>query len=170
VNIKPTPRHLSHDALLIALVDRDDLDTRQAAHLKECPACQKELDRLALRYNRMGKLAAGLAPEPTKKIRLPQRVSSASPYRLRPLMALGAAAAMVLLITTFWPWTVAEIPAPSSPVMVIPDRQLMQEIHALVDNALPPAIKRLAAVATPQFDEDLINWIVPSIEEEGDLL
>lgn len=85
-------------------------------------------------------------------------------------MAVGAAAVMVLLITTIWPRTHTEIPIQDSPPMEISDRQLMQEIDALVDNALPPEVRQLAAVATPQFDEDLINWIVPSIQEDGDLL
>ena len=164
------PRHLSQEDLLLALVDRNDLDSQQAVHLNECPVCQQKLDRIALRYDRMGKLAAHLAPAPAANIRLPQKVSPASRSRLRPLMAVGAAAAMVLLITTIWPRTHTEIPIQASPPMVISDRQLMQEIDALVDNALPPAVQQLAAVATPQFDEDLINWIVPSIQEDGDLL
>ena len=42
----------------------------------------------------------------------------------------------------------------------------MQEINALVDNALPPAFQNLAAFSGPVLDEDLINRIVPSIEED----
>ena len=54
--------------------------------------------------------------------------------------------------------------------MVLSDRELMQEINALIDSALPSAVQRVAAVATPQYDEDLINWIVPSIQVDEDML
>ena len=170
VNTAPTPRHLSRDDLLIALVDCSDLSGRQADHLKECPACQKELDRIALRYDRLGKMAAQLAPAPFKSIRLSERRSSVSRYRLRPLIAVGVAGAIILLMTTFWPRNPAESPIPSSPQMVLSDRELMQEINALIDSALPSAVQRVAAVATPQYDEDLINWIVPSIQVDEDML
>lgn len=170
VNTAPTPRHLSRDNLLIALVDRSDLSGPQSDHLKECPACQKELDRIALRYDRLGKMAAQLAPAPSRSIRLSQRRTSVSRYKLRPFIAVGVTAAIILLMATLWPRNPAEIPIPSSPQMVLSDRELMQQIDALVDSALPSAVLRVAAVAAPQYDEDLINWIVPSIQDDEDML
>ena len=46
------------------------------------------------------------------------------------------------------------------------DRKLMQEVDALVDNALPPAFQNMASFSGTVLDEDLINRIVPSIEED----
>lgn len=170
MNTAPAPRHLSRDDLLIALVDRSDLSSRQTAHLKDCPACQKELDRIALRYDRLGKMAAQLAPAPSRNIRLSDRRTLVSRYKLRPLIAVGVTAAVILLMTTLWPRNPAETPIPSSQQTMLSDRELMQEINALVNSALPSAVQRVAAVATPQHDQDLINWIVPSIQEDEDML
>jgi hypothetical protein len=51
------------------------------------------------------------------------------------------------------------------------DQQFMVEVNALIENALPEPFRELAASAAPptDLDEDLINWIVPSIEEENSL-
>ena len=51
------------------------------------------------------------------------------------------------------------------------DRRLMKEVDALIENALPEPLRELAAVSEPplNLDEDLINWIVPSIEEDDSL-
>ena len=170
MNTTTAPRHLSRDDLLIALVDPSDLSSHQAGHLKDCPVCRQELDRIALRYDRMGKLAAKLTPAPARPIRITERRSSASRYRWRPLMAAAVTGAVIVLMTTLWPRNPDQPTTPSLPQNALTDRELMLEIDALVDNALPPAVQRLAAVATPQFDEDLINWIVPSIQEDKDML
>lgn len=170
MNPVPTYQHLPYDDLLIAFIDTNDLSDAQAAHLEECPVCQEELTGIARRYRRMGKMAARLAPAPQRNIRLPQHTVPMARHRFRPLVAAGVTAAVIFLIATFWPRNPADIPIPSLPQTMLSDRKLMQEVDALVDNALPPAVQRLAAVAAPHFDEDLINWIVPSIQEEGDLL
>jgi hypothetical protein len=170
VNTAPAPRHLSRDDLLIALVDRSDLSNRQARHLKECPACQQELDRIAQRYDQLGKMATQLAPAPRRSIRLSQRRTTVSRYKLRPLVAAGITAAVILLMTTLWPRNPAETPIPASQQTMLSDRELMQQIDALVNSALPPTVQRMAAVTTPQYDEDLINWIVPSIQDDEDML
>ena len=49
------------------------------------------------------------------------------------------------------------------------DDALMAEIDALVANALPAAYREMASASDSQSIEDLIEWIVPSIDEEEDL-
>jgi hypothetical protein len=44
----------------------------------------------------------------------------------------------------------------------------MAEVDALVRDALPVAYQQVAVVSEPILSEDLIDWIVPSIDEEDD--
>jgi hypothetical protein len=58
------------------------------------------------------------------------------------------------------------------------DRQLMEEVAALVDNALPADYQQLASLGESdapdesQADDDLLDWILPPLNEveEDDLL
>ena len=81
--------------------------------------------------------------------------------------------ALVLALTLWWPKpdNATDTPAPmvAQTSEVDMDDALMAEIDALVADALPAAYREVATVTEAQSIEDLIEWIVPSIEEEEDL-
>lgn len=166
--------HLSYDELLRALVQGTDLPAQKLAHLQACPTCRQALARAEARFRGIGKMARKMAPDPPRSFRLPARrpAPAARFKRLGSLLAAGAAVALILVAAT---WTARHLtPAPVPSTVAVStleqDRRLMQEVDALVDNALPDAYQRLAAFSEPVFDEDLINWIVPSIEEDDNSL
>ncbi len=162
-------QHINHDQLLKALVDRADLSAAQQAHLGQCPVCRHALQRLEQRFTRLGEIAKHLAPEPSRSFRLPAGKASPAGWRFKPMWAAGLVAAMLLVFTMWWPHRlpVSQLPQMTAQSLEA-DRQLMEEIEALVENALPASLKQVAAVSEPVVDEDLLDWIIPSINGEVD--
>jgi hypothetical protein len=164
-------QHLTYDELLKALARMDDQSQDCRRHLADCSACQQALARVEQRYTRIGQMAGNMAPTPSQPFRLPRK-QTVSRWRMKPLMAMGAVAVLIMM---FFLWQPLLDGTPGAlPKMAMQqleeDRVLMQEINALVENALPPAYRNLTAFSRPIFDEDLINRIVPSIEEDDNSL
>ena len=170
--------HLTQNDLMMAMISRNDLPDETAAHLSSCPTCKRNLEQITLRYRRLGRLAARLTPKPTRSVRIPAGASMVSNRKNRSLWAVGLTAAVIVLLTVFGPHPFGKGPgdpsgSPASLQMAqtsLSDQQLLSEVNALVEDALPQSIQEIAAVEIPQFDEDLINWVVPSIEDEGDVI
>ena len=162
--------HLSHDELLQALVDVADLEPRRQSHLGQCVSCQKALDRLEQRFGRLGRMARQMAPAPSRPFRLPQKAVPQARWRFKPIWATGVVAAMILALSLWWP----RLFAPTGPVQHLArqnraaDAALLDQVDALIDNALPPVLQQLAVV--PQLDDadSVMNWVVPPVDEMED--
>jgi hypothetical protein len=158
--------HLQHEDFLKALVDQADLTENQQGHLIQCPTCQNALERIRRRFDAMGKRAARLTPSSSRGFRVPESVSNGARRGFRPIWAVGLTAAALLLFSLYG----RQISFVPEDVDLAADRQLMLDVDALVANALPAPYRRVTSVLEPQIDEDLINWIVPSIEEPEGVL
>lgn len=87
---------------------------------------------------------------------------------------------MLLLAVVVWRplWYSAPPLAPTVAFDAVADRRLMEDIDAIVDNALPEAYQQVASFSTPDFSDDAdsgadpFDWIVPSLteDEEDDFL
>jgi hypothetical protein len=163
---------LTYNDQLKAIVDIADLTDGQRDHLNGCENCQHQVAQLERRYSRLGETARALAPEPRRPFRLPRRDVRPGSRRFKTVWAPGVVAVLIFVAFYWWPQRFA--PERNSPQRVDRgvenDRQFMAEIDALIENALPQPLRELAAAVDPnidlELDEDLINWIVPSIEIE----
>jgi hypothetical protein len=168
-----TSLHLSHDELLLAVVDATDLAAVKSAHLGACPACRSAREHLEERFLRLGRTARELAPAPARPFRLPLDQAPAARRRFKPLWAMGFATTMLLAIVAgraMWP-SFSPAPAPTA-AMLEADRRLGEAVAALIEDALPINFQHLASLdeadaqTDPQTDEDLIDWVVPPIDTE----
>ncbi|MBT8338973.1 MAG: hypothetical protein HKP58_08980 [Desulfatitalea sp.] len=164
--------HLTHDELLTALVDTEDLHAGRKEHLRACARCSHDLAQLTFRFTRMGQTARKLAPAPSRPFRLPQRREKPSAFFLRPVWLMGLTAALLLAITIWRPQWMPHTDVPFRMAYdATAERELMARIDELVDDALPKPYQQLSAVnapvviVNPMVDEDLINWVVPSIDK-----
>jgi anti-sigma factor RsiW len=159
--------HLNADQLLQALVDPPDLGTKRQTHLAQCPACQKDLERLKQGFGRLGQTAERMAPAPARPFRLPQKSAQAAWWRFKPMWATVAACALLFAFTVWWPHTLTP-PAPVPKVAVRnpdPGLPLFDQADALVDDALPSAINTLAAASDlDDVDEDM-DWLIPAADD-----
>jgi anti-sigma factor RsiW len=160
--------HLSYDGLLKAVVDPQDLADDLQRHFEHCPQCKHAARRLEQRYTRLGRLARSLTPEPAQAFRVPQKARPVSRWQSKPALAMGLAGALILFVTLWW--SPRFNPSQQTPQMtaVNPEQELalMQQVDALVADALPPALQQLASVTESNTSEDLIEWVLPSIDEK----
>jgi hypothetical protein len=160
--------HLIYDELLQAVVDPQDLAEDRRQHLDRCPQCKHASQRLEQRYTRIGNMARNMTPEPSQTFRVPSKTRPSSRWQSRPALAMGLAGALILFITLWW--SPRFNPSQQTPQMLAEDPEqelaLMQQVDALVANALPSALQQLASVTEPNTSEDLIDWVLPSIDEE----
>lgn len=169
---RPVSEHLDYDQMLQAVVDKSDLGHEAREHLASCTACQHQVMRLVQRYDRLGAMAKKMAPGPVQPFRVPERPAATVRWQFKPALALGMLGTLILALTLWWPkqYNATDTPAPMvAQTSEVDDDALMEEIDALVADALPAAYREVASVADAQSIEDLIEWIVPSIEEEEDL-
>ena len=162
--------HLTREEIVTAAVDPNDIGRMRQAHLNGCPDCRRQCDRFQSSLIRMGQMAADLAPKPTRPFRLPESRASERRWFSRPLWMLGVTAAMLLAIVIWQPQNgLDSAPDQITAAILAQDRQLMQSIDALVENALPAPYQGLASVNAPlrsmenNADDDFLDWIVPNV-------
>jgi anti-sigma factor RsiW len=162
-------QHLNFDELIQNLVDPTDLASERQAHMLDCPRCRHEAESLRQRYQRLGRMARKLAPTPTHSFRLPDAIGTRRHRSFKPVLAMGMVAALILVFTVFWPRVFDTHQSHQQTAMVgaEKDSQLMAQVDALVDDALPKPYQRLLAASEPELTEDVIDWIVPPIDGDS---
>jgi hypothetical protein len=164
--------HLTDDELLRAMIDASDLDTARQAHLHSCRHCRRQTGELTDRYRRLGQVAGEMAPEPRQAFRVPEDNAPGHRWYLKPAMALGVMGVLVFAVTLWRPFTrISPTPTPMVAEKLENDDRLMDEIDALVEDALPETYRQLAALPGDRSVEDLdafIDWVVPSPEDTDD--
>ena len=164
--------HLTDDDLLRAMIDPSDLDAARQAHLDSCRHCRRQIEDLSDHYRRLGQMARAMAPEPRRAFRVPADHAPGRRWYLKPAMALGVMGVLVFAVTLWRPFTrISPTPTPMVTEKFENDDQLMEEIDALVEDALPEKYRQLAALPGDRSVEDLdafIDWVVPSPEDTDD--
>ena len=164
--------HLTDDDLLRAMIDPSDLDAARQAHLDSCRHCRRQIEDLSDHYRRLGQMARAMAPEPRRAFRVPADHAPGRRWYLKPAMALGVMGALVFAVTLWRPFTrISPTPTPMVTEKFENDDRLMEEIDALVEDALPEKYRQLAALPGERSVEDLdafIDWVVPSPEDTDD--
>ncbi|RJQ66642.1 MAG: hypothetical protein C4519_25310 [Desulfobacteraceae bacterium] len=165
-------RHLNRDELLGAVVDLQDLAGARQAHLHTCPNCRQSYHQLLGTLEQIGRTARNLAPQPARPFRLPERRTSSRRLFRKSLWAAAFAAAMLLAIVLWHPQgRIDSNPPQMTAALLARDRQLVQSVDALVEDALPANYQRLAFVDVPfgsddTESDDFLDWIVPPVQYE----
>ncbi|WP_054029890.1 hypothetical protein [Desulfatitalea tepidiphila] len=175
MNDRLEERHLSEDDFIQAVVERDSLPDSLSAHLAGCPSCAERLRRFESRLAGMGRMARSSAPLPARPFRLTRPDRKEPLWQRKSILAMGLSG-MVLLAVVVWrpAWFTAPRSVPAVAFDAAADRRLMEDIDAIVDNALPEAYQQVVSFNTPDFsdstsdEQDVFDWIVPSTDEEDD--
>lgn len=167
---QPLIEHLSKDELLKALVDPADLKTERRSHLRQCADCRNDLDRLQQSFGRFEKVARQMTPAPSRPFRLPLKTAPQSGWRFRPMWATGAAAALIMAFALWWPRQLDRPVHVSNVAMqnTAAGDLLLDQVDALVDNALPPVLQQLTASSDLDDSQSVIDWVVPPVDEMDD--
>lgn len=175
-----TDVHLNSDQLLQAVVSEADLPRGLRAHLKQCPACRQEIDRMAARFDAIGRMARETSPDALGRVRLPDRRRRFFLGRrvgLRPALGMAVAMVLLMMIALYQPMghrstpMVAQPPLERAELRLDPEAeaQLLAEIHALLSNPLPEEYQQFAGEDVADGDlGDPTEFIVPDLEMETD--
>jgi hypothetical protein len=166
-------RHLNEQELLKAIVDSADLGQERQAHLSGCPSCLQALATIENRMARLGRQAQVLAPLPARIFRLPDQQPAAVIRRFRPAWAMGLMVGVLLVFAVGGPiWFHSPATVPVTAMEAAADMRFMEDVDALVADALPVVYQELTAMDWPVLrierpdDEALIDWVVPSLDDD----
>ena len=167
MNHNDTQSHITEDELIALLIDENDLPSHRRAHLSSCEQCMREKETFEQQLSGLGQQAESLAPELSGKLRLPAGRIKQSANQRYWIPAFGSALAMVLIVMATW-WSGALnfsiTPDPVDTHVAESDEDLLMQIGALIDNPLPDAYREIAVMTDFDIDDELMDFIVPSIE------
>jgi hypothetical protein len=175
--------HLDSNQLLKAVVSEADLPRPLRDHLDQCPACRQEVDRLAARFNAIGKMARDTSPDALGRVRLPEdrrRFFLGRRIGLRPALGMAVAMVLLMMLVLYQPFgerpsLLPRIPAvkqTAEPTLTPEaEAQLFAEIQALLRNPLPEDYQQISGgVEGGGFGvwDDPTDLIVPDLDEDAD--
>jgi len=163
--------HLSEDQLLMAIVEESDLPISLREHLFTCPQCRADKVRFEHKLTQVGRMAKYYTPPSKQRILLPDSEHRSFYLWFRGRQAaFGLALTVAMLILVVW-WT--------APFKIIPEggveitaremqeaESLMTEISILAENALPAVYLDIIGESYTGFDEEFMQFIIPSINKE----
>jgi hypothetical protein len=166
--------HLPEDRLLRSFCDEDSLTPEESAHVRDCPVCSAERERIERALETMGRTAAALTPPLRRRLTLPSHASSSglgAPIRfpLRPgtPWMIGAAAAVALLVVLggLLSRDSQEQPLAMIQQEILDDARFLNELSELEESGLPELSVALSEESEPDED-DFLDYVVP--DPDGD--
>jgi predicted anti-sigma-YlaC factor YlaD len=164
--------HLDEDQLLWAVVEENELPLPLQEHLSACPQCRANKERFDQDLARLGQMAERLAPLPRGPVSLPvekPRGSTGWLWGWRAYASATVAAALVVIVVWSSPMF-RDTPGDNGDMLareMQEAEQFMAEVSMLVENALPPVYLDISAESSAEFDDEFIQFVVPSVEEES---
>ena len=156
------------------MVSKGDLPGPLRHHLKSCPQCGQELDRLASRFGAIGRMAQELSPDALGRVRLPdtrQRFFFGRRVGLRPALGMVVAMVLLMMIALYRPLGNRPIKMPvieTAELNPEAEAQLIAEIQALLHNPLPDDYQQLSGDDEFEARGDPTDFIVPDLEPDTD--
>ena len=164
--------HLDEDQLLWAVVEEAELPLPLQEHLSACPQCRAKKERFERDLARLGQMAERFAPSPRRRVSLPvekPRGSMGWLWGWRAYVSATVAAALVVIVVWSSPMF-RDTPGDNGDMLALEMQeaeQFMAEVNMLVENALPTVYLDISAESSADFDDEFIQFVVPSVEEES---
>ena len=161
--------HLDDDQLLWAVVDEAELSASLGEHLSSCPECFARKERLEQKLTRLGQKAETFTPSPGKKVSLTIDVAR-SPHWWSWGWLTALVVSLAAMLIVLWSSNLF-IPSPDRVATrlnqeMLEDERFMAEISLLEENALPSLFGDISQEGSSVFDEEFMEFVVPSFEDE----
>jgi len=165
--------HLKEADFLRAVVDEADLPASLQEHLKTCRVCQSEKDRLKRVLADLSDRAERFAPSPSKRVALPVGESPARAlswyWNWRKSLVAGMVTAVVAIVVVYG--VISEKTSQEAKLATITeemweDELFMTEVTGLSEDPLPLFCSDISGESYPDFDEEFMNFVVPSTEAD----
>ena len=159
--------HLGEKDILQAVIDDTDLSRRQQQHLRDCFQCRSQKEQLENELTRLGQMAEHYAPEPQRRITVPQQ-KVRTPFFNRGF-AFGAAAAAAVVIVVWATFLIRSQQQGSIGNLaqnMVEAERLMTEIDVLVENALPQVYLDIVGETNLNLDQDFLDFLIPTSDDD----
>jgi hypothetical protein len=166
--------HLDEDQLLWAVVEEAELPLPLQEHLSACSQCRANKERFERDLARLGQMAERFAPSPKGPVSLPVEEPGGSigwSWGWRAYVSAAVAAALVVILI-WWSPLHRNTPGDNGDILareMEEAEQFMTEVSMLVENALPPVYLDISADSGTGFDEEFMQFVVPSVEGDEPL-
>lgn len=173
--------HLTEDRIIKAVADKSQLSPSEKGHLSNCPGCSSALESFENDLKQLGKIAELSVPSPKRRFTAYENRSERNFFRVFGLRtSLAAAITILFFVITLHSDSMKSLfnTEPGSYIDKLhSDDLFITEINSLVENALPHKYTNIYGEADPDYDDDSMDFIIPSSgnatipgEEEGGLL
>jgi len=173
--------HLTEDRIIKAVADNSQLSVAEKEHLSNCSGCSSALESFENDLKQLGKIAELSVPSPKKRFIAYEKRSERNFPRVFGLRtSLAAAITVLFFVITLHSDSMKSLFNTENGSYVDAlhsDDLFITEINSLVENALPLKYIDIYGEGDPDYDDDLMDFIIPSSgnetipgEEEGGLL
>lgn len=158
--------HLNDEQIVKAIVDRAQLLPSEKEHLSVCPECISALERFENDLKLLGQTAERFVPLSKKQWILHEKIHNSFIFGWR--ASFAAAIIIFFLVITINSDSVKLIfnKADIADSGLYSEETLMTEVNYLVENPLPASGLFIADDDNADYDEDFIDFVVPSAEDD----
>ncbi|MHC1742315.1 MAG: hypothetical protein AB9873_04670 [Syntrophobacteraceae bacterium] len=167
-------QHLGEDRLMLSLADESSLDPRERDHLRDCPLCSGERNRVERALTAMARTASALTPPMRRKPTLPspavprarRKLPGLSSALVNPWM-IGAAAAVALVVALggLLSRHTREGQLAGIRQEIMEDARFLRELSDLEESSLPDLCVAFSQESDSE-EEDFLDFVVP--DTDGD--
>ena len=169
--------HLTEDRIVKSVADKSELLYSEKEHLANCSVCSAVLESFENDLKQLAEIAALSVPSPKRRFFAYEKKSERNFPRVFGLRtSLAAAITLLFFVITLHSDSMKSLfdaKTGSSIDELHSDDLFITEINSLVENALPRRYTDIYGEADPDYDEDSMDFIIPSsgndtISEDGE--
>ena len=162
--------HLAEDRIIKAVADKSQLSPSEKGHLSNCPVCSSALESFENDLKQLGKIAELSVPSPKRRFIAYEKRSERNFPRVFGLRtSLAAAITVLFFVITLHSDSMKYLLNTQTGSYVDAlhsDDLFITEINSLVENALPLKYVDIYGEADLDYDDDSMDFIIPSSGNE----
>lgn len=173
--------HLTEDRIIRSVVDKSELLSSEKEHLLNCSGCSSVFEGFENDLKQLGKIAELSVPAPKRRfIAHAKKTERNFPRFFGLRTSLAAAITVLFFVITLHSDSMKSLLNTETRTYVdelYSDDLFITEINSLIENALPHRYTNIYMEAGPDYDDDFMDFIIPSYgddtisgEGEGGLL
>ena len=173
--------HLTEDRIIKAVADKELLSVAEKEHLSNCSSCSSAMESFDNDLKQLVKIAELSVPSPKRRFIAYEKRTERNFFPVFGLRTSLAAAITILFFTiTLHSDSMKSLFNTENGLYInelYSDDLFVTEINSLVENALPSEYVDIYGEADPDYDDDFMNFTIPSSgrdtissEKEGGIL
>ncbi len=164
---KSNDSHLNKEQIYKAMIDESELLSSEREHLSGCSECRAELEDFEKDLKLLGQTAERFVPLPKNRMVLHEKAGKNSLFGWR--TSFAAAITILFFVITMHSDSMKLLLSNKTDVAnseLYSEDILMTEVNNLVENSLPAKHLFISREEDTDYDEDFIDFVVPSVDDE----